>query len=142
MKILFLCTGNSCRSQMAEYTARALAPSEGFQVSSAGTDPQEIHPLTHRVLSEVGIQSSEAQSKDLDPDQLHKFDFVITLCGDARDRCPVLPSHVCQLHWPVEDPAAAPGSQAEKMEAFRRVQRELEQRIRQLFSSIDSGFAH
>ncbi len=136
MRIMFLCTGNSCRSQMAEYLARTVFAEEKYRVLSSGTDPQEVHPYTHRVLGEVGIDSSDAHAKTIDAGEMAEFDLVITLCGDARDNCPILPSTVRQVHWPIKDPAACTGPENCKMEAFRRVRDELHERIRALHDCL------
>ncbi len=120
MLICFICTGNSCRSQMAEGFAREMVK-DGVYVRSAGV---EAHPLNTRavqVMREVGIDISAYQSKVMDTDRLRHADFAITLCGDAKDRCPVTPPEVTRLHWGFEDPARAQGSEDEIMAIFRQV---------------------
>ena len=121
MRILFLCTGNSCRSQMAEHFTRAMARTGQVKAASAGTDPVGVHPVAVQVMEEEGIEMSTASSDALSDTDLDAFDLVITLCGDARDSCPILPSGAKHLHWPLPDPAAAGGSPEQKLAAFRKV---------------------
>jgi arsenate reductase len=118
--VLFLCTGNSCRSQMAEGFARnAAAP--GLRVLSAGTDPAGVNPLAVRVMAEVGIDIANQRSKSLAEIPLEAIDLVVTLCGDAAERCPALPARARHLHWALPDPAAASGSPEEILGQFREV---------------------
>ena len=125
-RVLFLCTGNSARSQMAEGILRHLA-GENFEVVSAGTTPKGIHPRTVEVMSEVGIDISAHTSRDLAQFLDQKFDFVITVCDRARQQCPIFPG-AAPIHWGLDDPAAAePGRQ---LEMFRRVRDEIRHRIR------------
>ena len=120
-RILYLCTGNACRSQMAEYWTRALSDPRRVQVESAGTKPIGVHPLTRSVMEEVGISMSDAHSKAMDPDHFDRWDLVITLCGDARESCPLLPPGVTRKHWPLPDPARASGTKEDILRAFREV---------------------
>jgi arsenate reductase (thioredoxin) len=136
VRILFLCTGNSCRSQFAEHITQQLATSLSVEVESAGTNPGEVHPLAVRVLAEIGINASSAASKALDPGRLGDFDLVITLCGDARDSCPVLPPGVQGRHWPLDDPARAAGSCEERLAVFRRVRDEVRERVAALLEEL------
>jgi len=125
MKILFVCTGNSCRSQMAEGFARAA----GADASSAGTEPAGyVHPLAIKVMGEIGINISAQTSKLLDLNMAKNMDAVITVCGEADEACPVL-SHVNRLHWPVPDPAKATGRQEEVVQVFREVRDDLRHRV-------------
>jgi arsenate reductase len=133
-RILFLCTGNSCRSQMAEGFGRALAGSD-VEVLSAGTAPLGIHPLARRVMAESGIDLDGQRSKGLDEVDLSEIDLVVTLCGSARDACPVLPAGTRRAHWPLPDPAAATGGEAQVLEVFRSVRDEIESRVRALLAS-------
>jgi arsenate reductase len=126
-RILFLCTGNSARSQMAEGLARALG-GDRVQVWSAGIAPKGVHPLAVRAMAERGIDISEQFSKPVsavpsDPD------VVITLCDSAADRCPAFPGHVKRLHWSLPDPAAVTGTDEEKLRAFRQSRAEIESRL-------------
>lgn len=136
LRLLFVCTGNSARSQMAEAFARYYA-AEDAQVSSAGTDPKEIHPLTKEVMAEKGIDVSHQSSKALTDEMLATADYVITVCGNADQNCPALPPHVRKLHWPIPDPAAVTGrAPDEALAAFRKARDELESRILALLRAL------
>jgi arsenate reductase (thioredoxin) len=119
-RIYFLCTGNSCRSQMAEGWARHLG-GDKIEVHSAGIEAHGVSPRAVAVMQEVGVDISHHQSKLIDPELLNAVDYVITLCGDANDKCPVTPPHVTRLHWGFEDPAKATGSEEEIRAKFREV---------------------
>ncbi|MEW5944967.1 MAG: sigma 54-interacting transcriptional regulator [bacterium] len=118
-KILFLCTGNSARSQMAEAFARAQAP-RGVEVFSAGIAPAGVNPLAVKAMAEIGFDISSHVSKDLAALPTRRFDVVVTLCDHARQVCPVVPGANASIHWNLPDPAAASGSENERLEAFRR----------------------
>jgi arsenate reductase (thioredoxin) len=129
-RVLILCTGNSCRSQMAEYLWNALAPGE-WGASSAGSNPAGyVHPLAVRAMREIGIELSDAESKHLDRFVNEPFDLVVTVCDNAREACPVFPGAGQTLHWPFRDPAHAVGTDDEKMMLFREVRDEIRNRIR------------
>ncbi len=130
-KILFVCTGNSARSQMAEAFARHYA-GERLEVASAGTSPAGLNPNAVRVMSEVGIDIRHHTSDPLNTFELSDFDRVITLCGDARDRCPPLPDDVFREHWDLADPASSRGSPAEVLDAFRLVRHQVERQVKNL----------
>lgn len=118
-RVLFLCTGNAARSQMAEAFLRHLG-GVGFDVHSAGTNPKGVHPLTVRVMAEAGIDISRQRSKRLGLYVYHYWDYVITVCDRAAESCPVFPGRVARLHWPTPDPAAALGPpEEEQLAAFR-----------------------
>ncbi len=124
-RILVLCTGNSCRSQMAEaFLARA--GGTGVAVSSAGTDPSSVHPMTIRVLGERGIDWSGARSKPVGEFLDQPFDVVVTVCDEAAEACPVFPGGGRHVHAGFEDPAAITGSKAEQLAAFRQIRDEVE----------------
>lgn len=129
-RVLFLCTGNSARSQMAEALLRQLA-GDRFEVYSAGLEPKGVHPLTRQVLAEIGIDSRDQTSKDLAQflGRVH-FGYVITVCANAEARCPIFPGVGVRLHWPFDDPAAAEGSNEERLAVFRRVRDEIEAQVR------------
>lgn len=127
-QIYFLCTGNSCRSQMAEGFAKAILGPQ-WQVASAGVETHGLNPLAVQVMQEIGIDISQQQSKLIDIDYLNNCDMVVTLCGDARDKCPVTPPTVQKMHWPLPDPALALGTDAEKLAVFRQVRDEIKQRV-------------
>ena len=131
--ILFLCTGNSCRSQMAEGFARQLADGR-YRIFSAGTEPKGIHPLAVRVMREIGIDISTQSSKGLDQIPLEVIDQVVTLCGDADEHCPKLNSSVKHTHWPIPDPAAARGSEEQVLALFRQVRDEIHKQVQALLS--------
>ena len=131
LRVLFVCTGNSARSIMAEALLRAYGGG-GFEVDSAGTEPRGINPLTLRALAEVGIDASRARSKSVTEFLGRPFDYVITVCDEARQVCPVFPGVHESLHWDTEDPAEAVGSEEERMVVFRRVLATLHERIDQL----------
>ena len=116
---------------MAEGFARHLAP-EGTSVFSAGTAPVGIHPLATRVMAELGIDLSEQRSQRVDELPSSEFDLVVTLCGSARETCPVLPGAPRRAHWPLPDPASAEGSHEEVLAAFRSVRDEIRSRVERL----------
>lgn len=128
-RVLFMCTGNSARSQMAEGLLRRLA-GDRYEVFSAGLEPQPVKREAVAVMGEIGIDISAQRSKPL-ADFLGRqdFAFLITVCDRAAQNCPVFPGMGTRLHWPVDDPAAATGSDVEKLEAFRRARDELETMI-------------
>jgi arsenate reductase (thioredoxin) len=129
-KVLFLCTGNTARSQMAEAFLRHYA-SDHFDAYSAGLEPGEIHPLTLRVMEEAGLDLAGQYSKHVTKylGQMH-FAYLITVCDRAEERCPsVFPGLGRRLHWSIPDPAAAEGSEEEKVEAFRAAREEVVWRI-------------
>ncbi len=131
--ILFLCTGNSCRSQMAEGFARQLA-SNGEKIYSAGTSPKGVHPLAIRAMQEVGIDISSQESKGLDEIPLRQIGHIVSLCGDAEDSCATLPGGFTRTHWPLSDPAAAPGTESEVFALFRTVRDQIQERVAALYS--------
>lgn len=128
-RVLFLCTGNSCRSQMAEGTLRELAGNE-FEVTSAGTNPTRLNPMAVRVMAEVAIDIIGQYSKSIDEMRTRQFDYVITVCDRAREACPIFPYDALELHWSLEDPAEATGTEEERLSVFRRVRDEIAQRVR------------
>ncbi len=131
--ILFLCTANSCRSQMAEGFARVLAP-KNVRVYSAGTEPKTVHPLAIKVMKEVGIDISGQSSKGLEAIPLEKMDLAITLCGEAAESCPTLPKKTEHLHWPLPDPALAQGDEETISKTFREVRDDIRARVEKLLS--------
>lgn len=132
IRMLFVCTGNSCRSQMAEGLARSLG-GDRVRAVSAGTHPKPVHPLAVQVMQEIGVDISEQQSKDVDALANQSFDFVITVCDRAKQQCPVVPGKHERIHWGFDDPADATGSEAERLREFRRVRDEIRQRLRLFF---------
>ncbi|MBN2549391.1 MAG: arsenate reductase ArsC [Anaerolineales bacterium] len=131
IRVLFLCTGNSARSQMAEAFLRQYG-GEKYEVYSAGLIPKEIHPFTVRVMQEVGIDVSGQRSKGIQEylGKLH-FHYLITVCADAEKNCPtVWPGVNQRMHWGFEDPAAFEGGDEEKLAKFRQVRDLIEASIR------------
>jgi len=128
-RVLFLCTHNSARSQMAEGFLRALA-GDRFEVESAGTEETRVNPLAIRAMSEVEIDLGGHRSKTLDRFLDQPWDYVITVCDSANERCPVFPRNSRRLHWSFEDPSCATGSDDERLEVFRRIRDEISARIR------------
>lgn len=135
-QLYFLCTGNSCRSQMAEGFARQLAPQD-WQIASAGVEQHGLNPLAVKVMAERGIDISRQQSKLIDNDYLQHSDMVVTLCGDARDKCPMTPPTVAKRHWPLPDPAQATGDEDAVLAVFRQVRDEIEVRVKQLVAALE-----
>lgn len=127
--IYFLCTGNSCRSQMAEGWAKHILGDE-WNVLSAGIEAHGLNPNAVKAMNEVGIDISNQTSDMIDNDILNNADFVVTLCGDAADKCPMTPPHVKRDHWGFEDPAKAEGSEEEKWAVFQRVRDDIGERIK------------
>ena len=134
IRVLFVCTGNSARSIMAEAMLRRHGE-ERFEVFSAGTEPRGVNPLTLRVLAEAGIDASWARSKSVQEFLGQPFDYVITVCDQAREACPVFPGAQESLHWGYEDPAEATGSEEERLAVFRRVFTAIGERV-QLFGTV------
>jgi arsenate reductase (thioredoxin) len=130
IRVLFVCTGNSARSIMAEALLRHHGGDE-FEVHSAGTEPRGVNPLTLKVLADAGIDASSARSKSVDEYLGQEFDYVVTVCDQARQVCPVFPGLHESLHWGYEDPAEAAGSEEERLAVFRRVFIQIGERVRQ-----------
>lgn len=128
IRVLVVCTGNSARSIMAEALIRSKG-GEAFEAFSAGTHPRGINPLTLRVLDEAGLDASWARSKSVEEFLGNTFDYVITVCDEARQECPVFPGEHESLHWGYEDPALAEGTDEERLAVFRRVFVQLSERI-------------
>jgi arsenate reductase (thioredoxin) len=138
-KVLFLCTGNSARSQMAEGYLRHVAGGD-FEPLSAGIEPKGLNPLAVEAMSEIGIDISQQRSKDVRGFLGQAIPYVITVCDNAKQRCPIFPQTYKLLHWSLEDPAEAMGSREEKLAVFRRVRDEIRQRVeRELLKSIAIG---
>lgn len=126
--IYFLCTGNSCRSQMAEGFGKKHL-SDDYNVYSAGIEAHGLNPNAVKAMNESGIDITNQTSDKIDTEILNNADLVVTLCGDANDKCPVTPPHVKREHWGFDDPAKAEGSEEEKWAFFQRVRDEIEERI-------------
>ena len=128
MRVLILCTGNSARSQMAEGLLRHDA-GDAYEVFSAGTKPTRVRPEAITVMREVGIDISGHRSKSVDEFAGQDFDYVITVCDNAKESCPIFPAKTKRIHWSIEDPAAVQGSAEETLTAFRRARDELRARL-------------
>jgi Protein-tyrosine-phosphatase len=128
-RVLFLCTHNSARSQMAEALLRH-RNGDRFEVASAGTEQTRVHPLAIEAIRELGIDMSGHSSKTLDRFLSERWDYVITVCDRANDSCPVFPGAGERIHWSFSDPSAATGSDEDRLEVFRRIRDEILQRIR------------
>ena len=135
MHILFVCTGNSCRSQMAEGWTRALA-GDGTSVESAGIEAHGKNPRAIAVMKEAGVDISNQESTRLTDDMLERADLVVTVCGHADEHCPALPPGTRKLHWPLEDPAKTTGSEEKIMQAFRASRDDIRARVRALMEEL------
>ena len=127
-RVLFLCTGNSARSQMAEGYLHHAAGGR-YEAISAGIEPKGLNPLAVEAMHEIGIDISHQKSKDVSTFLGQNIPYVITVCDNARERCPIFPGTYKFLHWSFNDPAAAEGTHDEKLKVFRRVRDEIIQRI-------------
>jgi arsenate reductase len=129
VRVLFVCTGNSARSQMAEALLREFGKG-AFETFSAGTEPRGVNPLTVRALANVGIDISGARSKSVAEFLGQPFDYVVTVCDRARESCPVFPGGGETIHWGFDDPAEATGTEPERLAVFERVLGEIATRLR------------
>ena len=127
-RVLFLCTHNSARSQMAEGFLRAMA-GDRFEAGSAGTEKTSVNPLAIRVMAELGIDLGGHTSKLYADVASGAWDYLITVCDDANERCPWVPGSVKRLHWSFPDPSRATGSEEERLAVFRRVRDQIQERL-------------
>lgn len=134
--VLFLCTHNSARSQMAEGLLRAIDPKR-FETFSAGTEQTRVHPLAIEAMAELGIDLSTHRSKVSDEYVQHVFEYVITVCDRVQESCPFFPGAKTMLHWSFDDPSAATGSDEERLQEFRRVRDQIAERLRQFATEVD-----
>jgi arsenate reductase len=135
-RVLFLCTHNSARSQMAEGFLRSMA-GDRFEVASAGTEATRVHPLATRAMAERGIDISRHTSKAFDALLQQPWDYLITVCDDANERCPFVPGVVKRLHWSFEDPSRAAGSEEDRLAVFRRLRDQIEGRVAEWIKTDD-----
>ena len=133
-RVLFLCTHNSARSQMAEGLLRHLA-GDRFESHSAGTEATRVRPLAIRAMEEIGVDISGQESKTLERYQQEPFDYVITVCDDANEACPIFPGAQSRLHWSFKDPSKAEGSEEERLAVFREVRDGIRRRIEEDLSA-------
>ena len=134
-KILYLCTGNSCRSQMAEGWTRFLA-GDAVAAASAGIEAHGKNPRAIAVMREAGVDISAQESTRVTDEMIRNADIVVTVCGHADEHCPILPPGVKKLHWPLPDPARAIGTEAEIMACFRTVRDEVRARVETLLEEL------
>lgn len=127
-RVLFLCTGNSCRSQMAEGFLKHLG-GERFEVESAGVKPTQVNPIAIKVMAEAGIDISRHRSKSIIEFRGQAFDYVITVCDNAKETCPVFSGKYEKIHWSLEDLAVFKGTHKEALAVFRKTRDEIKRRI-------------
>ena len=139
VKVLFICTHNSARSQMAEGFLNRLGAGR-FEARSAGTEPGTLHPLAVQVMTEQGIDISGQHAKSIDAFLQERFDYVITVCDDANETCPVFPNARHRLHWSVPDPSRAQGTREERLAFFRAIRDAIRARVEEfLTASVREG---
>ena len=136
LRVLILCTGNSARSQMAEGLLREMA-GERFDVESAGVAPSAVRGEAIQAMQEIGIDISGHNSKSVDLFVDQQFDYIITVCDNARESCPVFPGTAERIHWSFDDPAAAQGDDQSRLAAFRRVRDEIRSRLEEFVATLD-----
>jgi len=127
-RVLILCTGNSARSQMAEGLLRDLA-GDRLEVASAGVSPTQVRPEAIAVMRELGIDISRHRSKSVDEFAGQQFDYVITVCDNANEQCPLFPGNTRRIHWSFDDPAEAKGDEQSRLAIFRRVRDEIREQL-------------
>ena len=138
INILYLCTGNSCRSQMAEGWTRHLG-GDAFEAQSAGIEAHGKNPRAIAVMAEKGVDISGQESTVVTDEMLQAADVVVTVCGHADEQCPALPPAVRKMHWPLRDLAKATGSEEEIMAAFRATRKEVKRRVDSLLTLLAEG---
>lgn len=138
IKVMFLCTGNSCRSQMAEGFARKLGrgPIEPY---SAGFIAAGVNPRAIAVMKEAGIDISGQKSEEIDENLLRTMDIVITLCGNAEESCPYTPQEIKRIYWPIKDPVGTVGTEEEIMKEFRRARDKIKKKIEEFIRLMKKG---
>lgn len=134
-KVMFLCTGNSCRSQMAEGFAREYGKGL-IEAYSAGLTPSRVHPRAIKVMQEIGFDISHQLSKAIDEALLKQMYIIITLCGHAEAMCPMTPPDIKRIHWPIDDPVGTIGSEEEIMKEFRRARDAIKKRVIKFFDEV------
>ena len=135
IKVMFLCTGNSCRSQMAEGFAREFGKGL-IEPYSAGLVAAGVNSRAVKVMNEIGINISGQTSKETDENLLKTMDLVITLCGNAEESCPYTPPQIKRIHWPIKDPVGTTGTEEEIMKEFRRARDEIRNRVEELIDTL------
>jgi len=134
-KVMFLCTANSCRSQMAGGFAKEFGKGL-IEVHSAGLMAAGVHRRAIAVMKEVGIDISNQESKVIDEDLLRQMDIIVTLCGNAEEFCPRTPPEIKRIHWPIKDPVGTTGTEEEIMNEFRRARDEIKEKVQRLIREI------
>jgi arsenate reductase len=140
MNILFLCTGNSCRSQIAEGWAKQAAP-VGWSIMSAGIEAHGKNPRAIAIMADAGVDISEQESTRVTDAMLDQADLVVTVCGHADEHCPALPAGTRKLHWPLQDPAKAEGTEEEIMQVFRASRDDIQSRVNTLIDELKAEAA-
>src|SRR5574337_898753 len=138
IRVLFVCTHNSARSQMAEGFLRARA-GDRFDVASAGTEPTRVHPLAIRVMEEVGIDLTGHTSKTIDAFLGQQWDYVITVCDSANERCPLFSGETTRIHWSFDDPSQATGTDEDRLKTFRLVRDAIHAKLREWLAEHESS---
>lgn len=134
-RVLILCTGNSARSQMAEGLLRWLSRDE-LVVFSAGTNPTQVRPEAIQVMRELGVDISNQWSKSIDLYMEHQFDYVITVCDNANESCPILPGAAQRIHWSFADPAKVEGDDQIRLNSFREIRDQIQEQLTMWISSV------
>ncbi len=137
-RVLILCTGNSARSQMAEGLLRNEGSAK-FEVFSAGVEPSRVRVQAIEAMREIGMDISAQRSKSVDEFIGQQFDYVITVCDNANERCPVFPGDTKRIHWSFDDPAAIEGDEATQLKVFRRVRDEIQRRLREFVADVSAN---
>jgi arsenate reductase (thioredoxin) len=140
VRVLFLCVHNSARSQMAEGMLRAWG-GDRYEAHSAGNEATEVRPLAARAMDELGVDISHQRSKSVSEYAGQSFDYAITVCDDATEACPYFPGAKSQVHWRFDDPAAAQGTEEERLAVFRRVRDEIAEQVRQFVTATSDARA-
>lgn len=138
ISVMFLCTGNSCRSQMAEGFTKELGKGM-IEAHSAGLSPQRVNPRAIAVMKEIGIDISNQTSKSIDEELLKNMDVIITLCGNAAESCPLTPPGIRKIHWPLQDPAKAEGTEEKILNEFRSIRDEIKERVSDFIKEVQHG---
>jgi arsenate reductase len=136
--VLILCTGNSARSQMAEGILRHIA-GEKFEVESAGVEPSSVRPEAVEAMRDLGIDISKHRSKSVNEFLDRRFDYIITVCDNAKESCPLFPGNAERIHWSFEDPAAVQGSGEERLSAFRKVRDQIWERLKSFDREVSAN---
>jgi arsenate reductase len=137
LKVMFLCTGNSCRSQMAEGFARGLGK-DLLEPHSAGLIAAGVSRRAVTVMKEIGIDISKQKSEEINGDLLRSMDVIITLCGNAEESCPYTPPEIKRIHWPIKDPVGTVGTEEEIMKEFRRARDEIRKKVRDFIDTLQT----